>query len=100
MKKCVIDASGQKFIDLTPEERAQAVADATAFFDYLDHTAKEEERIASIRNDPDRLAIIDMFKTATPDQIDEWVNDNVTDMTSVKIILSTVLKLISLHVKE
>ena len=76
------DAEVQAFPAPTPEEAA------------------EESRREGFRGDEARRALLERLQTATPGQIDGWVDSNVTNLASAKVVLAGILKVIALDGRE
>lgn len=58
--------------------------------------ASEASRAAAIKADAGRADLINRLKTATPAQIDNWVDANVTTIASVRTVFKAILKAIAL----
>lgn len=52
-------------------------------------------RPATIRRDPDAQDLLDRLSTATPAQVKAYVQANVTDLASAKLLLAKILLLLS-----
>ena len=50
-------------------------------------------------SDTNRQNIVTAIQTATPTQIVNWVNNNVTDLASAKVVLAKILLLIARTIK-
>ena len=59
------------------------------------HEAKEQRR-EGFRGDEGRRSLLERLQTATPGQIDNWVDSNVTNLASAKVVLAGILKVIAL----
>lgn len=59
----------------------------------------EAARVATFTSDIDRADILNRLKTATASQIKSYINTNVTDLASAKLMLSRILVLIALDVR-
>jgi hypothetical protein len=56
----------------------------------------EEQRREGFRGDDGRRSLLERLQTATPGQIDNWVDSNVTNLASAKVVLAGILKVIAL----
>lgn len=60
----------------------------------------EETRENALLGDTDRQAIINAIRTATPTQIKNYVNNNVTDLASARQMLMRILLLVAMVVRR
>lgn len=59
--------------------------------------AIEQARRAAIKEDADRVAMLARLKTATPAQIENWINNNAASLSAdARKVLATILKMIAL----
>lgn len=56
----------------------------------------EQARAATFRADAGRIDLLDRLKTATPAQIDTWIDNNMTTIAQARTIIKAVLKVIAL----
>jgi hypothetical protein len=73
-----------------------------ANFQWVHNAAKqaEYERLESIRVDAQRLALIDRLRTATPAEIEQYVDANVNSLADAKSLFKRVLKVLALLARE
>jgi hypothetical protein len=64
----------------------------------LDPTAEELHDI-SYQEDPDRLGLVDRLRTATPAQIDAYIDSNVTNLAGARTLLKHMLRVLALLAK-
>lgn len=62
--------------------------------------AAEANRAASFRADAGRVDLLSRLKTATPAQIDTWVDNNVTTLAGAKTVFKAILKVIALDIRS
>ena len=58
--------------------------------------AAEASRVAAFRGDTSRADLVDRLKTASPSQVDTWVDNNVTNLAGARAVLKAILKTIAL----
>lgn len=62
----------------------------------IDNTESiEQQRQKTIEEDPNNINLKDKLATATNDQIDNWINNNVTDLASAKVVLASIVKFLA-----
>lgn len=59
-----------------------------------------DPRIAVMKADVSREALLDRLRTATPAQIDTYVAANVTTLAQARDMMGTILKLIALDARQ
>lgn len=59
----------------------------------------EDQRKTSILQDTTRLDMLNKLRTANSEQIDAWVNTNVTDIASARNVIKMILKVIALDMR-
>lgn len=59
----------------------------------------EASRVNSIRTDSGRIDLLNRLKTATPAQIDSWIDTNVTNIASARTVLKAIVKAIALDAR-
>ena len=57
-------------------------------------------RVAQFLADTDRQTLLANFLTATPAQIKTYVNNNVTDLASAKVLLQRILLLVAVIIRN
>jgi hypothetical protein len=60
----------------------------------------EEQRASTFRSDAARIDMLDKLRNATPAQIDTWVENQVTNLASAKVVLAMLIKILATVVKE
>lgn len=50
----------------------------------------------AIQASPDRVDLMTRLRTATPGQIDNWIDNNVVDLASARMVLKALVKAIAL----
>jgi hypothetical protein len=61
---------------------------------------QEEQRASTFRSDAARIDMLDKLRNATPAQIDTWVENQVTNLASAKVVLAMLIKILATVVKE
>lgn len=59
----------------------------------------EEARIASVRSDAGRIDLLARLRAATPQQIDTYIDNNVTTLPQARTLFKAILKLIALDAR-
>lgn len=54
-----------------------------------------EVRRDEIRSLPDTADMLDKLRNASPQQIDDWVNSNVTTLAQVRVVFRAILKVLA-----
>jgi len=60
----------------------------------------ESSRVASIIADPGRIDLLDRLRTATPAQIDAWIDNNVTTIAAARAVFKAIIKAIALDYRR
>jgi hypothetical protein len=55
----------------------------------------ESIRITNFKNDAAQADLLDRLKTATPNQIDTWLTNNVTTLAQARVVLGAVIKFLA-----
>jgi hypothetical protein len=55
----------------------------------------EHTRITNFKNDPGQMDLADRLNTATPQQIDTWLTNNVTTMAQARNVLGAIVKFLA-----
>ena len=71
---------------------ARAASDVT-------EEANESSRNASFKSEPDRIDLINRLRTATPAQVNSWIDTNVTSLAAARAVLKALVKVLALHIK-
>jgi hypothetical protein len=71
---------------------AQLAADAAA-------KQAEDDRLATIEQEPICVDLLDRLKAATPTQINNYIDANVTDLASARALFKRILLVMSLMLK-
>lgn len=66
----------------------------------LEAIAAEEQRIADLKADTLRQDMIDRLTSASPQQISDYVDNNVTDLASARTMFKRILLILAVAVKE
>lgn len=74
---------------LTPQEQAEK-----------DANDARDAREGEFKADTERQTLIDQLKTATPAQIDTWVNNNVQNLADARRVLKMLIKVLAIIVRE
>lgn len=85
-------------VDFRPEATPEQVASALSVIQALDYGAyvqSETQRENDIKNDAGRLDLIDRLRTATNAQIDTWIDNTVTSLSSARTVLKAMAKILS-----
>lgn len=85
-------------IDYAPEatlEQKAAAANVLASFDLAGDIAAEDQQAMLREADADYRDIIDRLHATTPVQIKQYVQNNVTDLASAKVLLAKILLLLT-----
>jgi len=64
----------------------------------VDPSQPSEEEIArklEFKGEQDRIDLLDRLNTATPAQIDTWIDNNVTSLASARAVLKAIIKVIA-----
>lgn len=59
-----------------------------------------DARVDAMKADPTRVALLARLRTATPAQIDTYVQANVTNLAQARDMLGTILKLLALDARQ
>ncbi len=99
--KLVVGADGvATTVPLSDADLAQQTIDDANFSSASVAAAEEKTRTDTFRTDADRVDVLNRLKTATAAQIRQYVNNNVTDLASAKLMLARILILISLDARN
>lgn len=60
----------------------------------------EAARISALRADPQRAAMVNALLNATPAQIDNYMDANVTDLASARAMLKRLAKLMAVAIRQ
>jgi hypothetical protein len=85
------------------EEATQAQRDAAqAAMDAFDYTAPTptEVREAAFATDADRIDLLNKLLAATPAQIKAYVQNNVTDLASARVMMMKILLLLATAIRQ
>lgn len=91
-----------EFAQTATQAQRDAAAVVVAGFDVLAaeaSLAEDATRVIGIRADAERAELLNRLKTATPAQIRTYVNNNVTDLASAKLMMARILVLIALDAR-
>lgn len=85
--------------DATQEQRiaAQAVLNSLDYNAYVQGATMREN---DIKNDALRTDLINRLKSATNDQIDNWIDNNVNSLASARQVLKAIVKVLVFLVNE
>jgi hypothetical protein len=61
-------------------------------FENIPPPTAEETRVASFVEAPDRADLFTRLKTATPAQVDTWIDNNVTSLAAARAVLKAIVK--------
>ena len=88
------DYTGLEWLDETQTKPTEQ--EITDKIDEINAAAEAENtRITSFKNDSAQTDLMDRLKTATPNQIDTWLNNNVTSMAQARNVLGAIIKLLA-----
>lgn len=87
-------------IPFTPEEEVARDAEEAAWAAGQPARDAEEARLAGLKNDPQRADLIDRLRTATAQQISDYIDANVTDLASARVLLKKIVLVLSLIVRS
>jgi hypothetical protein len=76
----------------------QEIVDEIAALDAA--ATAEATREADIRGDAGRVDLLNRLKTASPSQIDTWVDNNVTNIATARTVLKAIIKVIALDARD
>jgi hypothetical protein len=62
--------------------------------------AAERQRAATFNGDADRIDMLNRLKTATPAQIDAYIDANVTNLAQARTFLKKLTKVLALAVRS
>ena len=85
--------------DATQEQKNTA-ADIINTLNYDVYKAGATLRDETIKNDPGRTELVDKLKFATSDQIDNWIDNNVTSLVAARVSLKAIVKVLVFLIKE
>jgi hypothetical protein len=96
MKKQIINAkTGEvEVVDMTAEEEAARRAEWDAAQAAQQIVDAETARVESFTSSADFQDLETRLKTATPAQINSWVDNNVTSIATVRPVLKAIIKLL------
>ena len=60
----------------------------------------EQVRTNTFKGLPERQALLDQIRTATPAQIDTWLTNNVTTLAQARTVLGQLIKLLAISIRE
>jgi hypothetical protein len=58
--------------------------------------APQRNRATTFRDDPSRADLIQRLQNATPQQIDTWVDNNITSIAAARALFKAILKVLAL----
>lgn len=60
----------------------------------------ENQRVASYRSDTSRIDLLQRLRSATPAQIETWVDTNASNLAQARNILKAIIKVIALDTRD
>lgn len=88
------------YLPLSPAEETQRVADAAAFTPVLAAVESDRSRNVSFKQDASRIDWVDRLRNATPQQIETYITNNVTNLAQARTVLIGLAKVLAIVVKE
>lgn len=99
-KNVIVSSDGTiTLVDPTPEEIAAKELMAEQVLAQRQAREALKTREQTFVADTDRQELLNQLLTATPAQIKNYVNNNVTDLASAKILLSKIILLLAIAIK-
>ena len=90
-------------VALSADEEAAVLAEQAANLTALNNVTAARAAVdaldAQFAGDTNRQDIVSKLQGATPAQILNWVNTNVTDLTSAKLVMAKILLLVARTIK-
>jgi hypothetical protein len=81
-------------VDMSAEEIAAREVEEAAQVPIREARVVERARKRALAEDSQTVDILERLRTASPDQIDTWLTNNVTNLAQARTVLGMILKLL------
>ena len=96
----VVGPGGTTHRDLTPEEIAQRDTDRAAYEQRLAARQAAAARENTYVADTERADLLNRLRSATPAEIDAYIDNNVANLAQARTVLKRILKILALNVRR
>lgn len=95
----IAPATGHIMVCRAGQTPAELIAEVEAAENAPFVPTEDDLREASFKDEPDRIDLVNRLRTATPAQINNWIDANVTSLAAARAVLKALVKVLAIHIR-